>query len=107
MNKIFILHPLPFLLIILSPIMAIVWIPSLLRRLTGGKAELRADGATVREVIDQLEALHPGLKARLVEDGRLKPSFAVVVDGFSSDLGLRHPLTADSELHFVPALSGG
>ncbi|MCW1970377.1 MAG: MoaD/ThiS family protein [Anaerolineae bacterium] len=91
--------------------MVIVWIPSLLRRLTGGKAELRAelraDGATVREVIDQLEQTYPGLKARLVEDGRLKPSFAVVVDGVSSDLGLRQTLALNSELHFVPALSGG
>lgn len=87
--------------------MVIVWIPSLLRRLTGGKAELQAEGATVREVLDQLDLAYPGLKARLVEDGRLKPSFAVVVDGISSDLGLRQPLTPNSELHFVPALSGG
>lgn len=88
--------------------MAIVWIPSLLRSLTGGLSEVRAPGASVREVIEALEQTHPGLKARLVgEDGRLKPNLALVVDGVNSKQGLRHPLEENTEVHFVPAMSGG
>ena len=88
--------------------MAVVWIPSLLRSLTGGLSEVRASGATVREVIEALEQTHPGLKARLVgEDGRLKPNLALVVDGVNSKQGLRHPLEENTEVHFVPAMSGG
>ena len=91
--------------------MATVWIPSLLRSLTGGLAEVSVPGATVREVIDALEISHPGLKDRLVQmDGnltRLKPNIALVVDGVNSRQGLRHPLAEHSEVHFVPALSGG
>ena len=87
--------------------MATLWIPSLMRGLTGGLAEVRANGATVREAIDDLEVRYPGLKARLIGDERLKPNIALVVDGVSSRQGLRHPLTETSEVHFVPAISGG
>jgi molybdopterin converting factor small subunit len=87
--------------------MVTVWIPSLLRPLTGGRAQLMVAGATVREVVEQLEQLYPGIKARLVEDTQLKPSFAVVVDGWTSNEGLRQRLEVNSEVHFVPALAGG
>lgn len=87
--------------------MATVWIPSLLRGLTGGLSEVQARGLTVREVIDDLETRYPGLKARLLEDERLKPNIALVVDGVTSREGLRHPLSDTSEVHFVPAMSGG
>jgi membrane protein YqaA with SNARE-associated domain/molybdopterin converting factor small subunit len=89
--------------------MAVVWIPSLLRKLTGGLSEIRVPGATVREVIDALEAQHPGLKERLmlIDEDRLRPNIALVVDGISSRDGLRHALTETSEVHFVPAMAGG
>lgn len=87
--------------------MATVWIPSLLRGLTGGLSDIPARGLTVREVIDDLDARYPGLKARLVEGDRLKANIALVVDGVSSRQGLRHALTEASEVHFVPAMSGG
>ena len=84
-----------------------IWIPSLMRGLTGGLAEVRASGATVRDAIDDLETRYPGIKTRLTGDDRLKPNIALVVDGISSKQGLRHPLTEASEVHFVPAISGG
>lgn len=87
--------------------MATIWIPSLMRGLTGGLAEVRASGATVREIIDDLDARYPGLRARLMADDKLKPNIALVVDGVNSKQGLRHALTESSEVHFVPAISGG
>lgn len=87
--------------------MPTVFIPSLLRGLTGGAQHVRVAGATVREVIDALDEQYPGLKARLVEDGRLRRGVAVVVDGASTREGLRHRLDDGSEVHFVPAISGG
>ncbi len=87
--------------------MARVIIPSLLRELTGGRHEVEVEGATVREVIDNLEARFPGLRARLLDGDRLRPNLAVVVDGEVSALKLRHKVSADSEIHFMPALSGG
>jgi membrane protein YqaA with SNARE-associated domain/molybdopterin converting factor small subunit len=87
--------------------MAVVFIPSLLRKLTGGASEMRVAGATVREVVDALEASHPGIKARLVADDRLRPNIALVVDGVNSREGLRHALSDEAEVHFVPAMAGG
>lgn len=87
--------------------MATIWIPSLLRNFTGGLSAVPANGATVGEAIDDLDTRYPGIKARLVADDRLKPHLALVVDGATSKQGLRHPLTESSEVHFVPAISGG
>lgn len=87
--------------------MATIWIPSLLRNFTGGLSEVPANGTTVAEAIDDLESRYPGIKARLVAEGRLKPNLALVVDGTTSKQGLRHPLHETSEVHFVPAISGG
>lgn len=89
--------------------MAKVWIPSLLRGLTGGLAEVQASGTTVRQVIEDLDKRYPGIKLRLMDAGeeRLKPNLALVVDGVNSKQGLRHPVTDASEIHFVPAMSGG
>jgi molybdopterin synthase sulfur carrier subunit len=87
--------------------MPTVWIPSLLRDLTGGQDTLTVPGETVGQVIENLDARYPGVRARLCEQGMLKPNIAVVVDGQASRRGLRHRLAESSEVHFVPAISGG
>ena len=45
-----------------------VRIPTILRSYTGGSAEVAAQGATLADVIEDLEANHPGLRARLLDD---------------------------------------
>ncbi len=87
--------------------MPVVWIPPLLRELTGGQESARVPGQTVRQVIEHLEKTYPGIRARLCEGDRLRPGLSVVVDGAVSRRGLAHPLDEASEVHFVPAVSGG
>ena len=87
--------------------MPVVWVPGLLQDLTGGQDRIVAPGETVGQLIEALEARYPGLKARLLEDGRLRPGIAVVVDGEVSARRLRHRLAETSEIHFLPAISGG
>jgi sulfur-carrier protein len=87
--------------------MARVWIPSLLRPLTGGLAEVDVPGATVGAVVRELETRFPGIGARLADGDRLRAGLGVAVDGTVSSLGLRQPLLPASELIFVSALSGG
>ena len=86
--------------------MAVVWIPVLLRDLTDGQAQVTVPGETVRQVIAQLEKAYPGIEARLCEGGRLRSNISVV-DGRVSSQRLRHKLTETSEVHFLPAISGG
>ena len=91
---------------IITP-MPVIFIPSLLRDLTGGQESVQVAGTTVREVIESLETRYPGVKARLYDGDRLRPGIAVVVGGAVSSQRLRHKLSENSEVHFLPALSGG
>ncbi len=87
--------------------MASVWIPALLRSLTGGQATVSATGTSVLALIDDLDTRYPGLRARLVDGDRLRPGLAVVVDGKTGRLRLREPVAKGSEVHFVATISGG
>lgn len=87
--------------------MAEVHIPAMLREWTGGQSTVEASGATVRQVIDDLDRRWPGIGDRLTEGGRLRPNLAVAVDGEVSPLGLREEVTPSSEVHFVAAIKGG
>ena len=87
--------------------MPVVWFPAQLRELVGGQQSLSIEGATVRQVIDNLERRYPGLHARLCEGDQLRSSIAVVIDGRTSTLKLRQRLEETSEVHFVFSISGG
>lgn len=87
--------------------MAVVFVPALLRDLTGGVDSVTLPGQTVREVIEQLDDRCPGVKARLMTGDQLRPDIAVVVDGAVTRRRLRHRLEENSEVHFLPAISGG
>ena len=86
--------------------MATVFIPAMMQNLTGGVTQLHVEANTVRAILNTLEERFPGFKDRLLQNGQLRPDIAVAVDGeFAVDLIERvHP---DSEVHFVPPISGG
>ena len=87
--------------------MAEVWIPGLLRGLCRGSDTVQAAGLTLGEVIDALEAVCPGIRARLVKDRDIADGLAVVVDGEIKRRGLNQPIKPDSEIVFLPAVEGG
>src|SRR6478752_1201438 len=49
-----------------------VRVPTTLRTLTGGKSEVEVEGATVGEVINNLESTHPGFADRLLDENGLR-----------------------------------
>ena len=89
--------------------MAEVWIPPKLQELTAGNQQVQVEGSTVRRVINNLEALHPGIKEYLVDqvEDDLIPGLAVVIDGEVSQLGMLDKVGESSEVHFLPAIGGG
>ena len=87
--------------------MAVVYIPPLLQGLTGGEDALMVEGATVGELVDNLERAYPGIRARLVDQDRLRPNIRVAIDGQVSRLGLLEHVTPACEVHFVAAIAGG
>ena len=84
-----------------------VFIPALMRKLSGGKDRTTATGATLRAIVDDLERQFPGFRDRVVEDNDLAGSVAVSVNGEIITGGLSESIPADSEIHFVPAIGGG
>ena len=89
--------------------MAEVWIPPKLQELTAGNQQVQVEGSTVRRLINNLEALHPGIKEYLVDqvEDDLIPGLAVVIDGEGSQLGMLDKVGESSEVHFLPAIGGG
>jgi len=67
----------------------------------GEDGQLRLEAESVRGLLRLLEARYPGLRSRL-EQG-----IAVAIDGDIHADALLEPLTADSEVCFVPAIEGG
>ncbi len=65
------------------------------------------EGRTVRQIINNLDASYPGMKARLVDNDRIIPGMAVIVDGEVSRLGLLQRVSEENEIHFLPAIGGG
>ena len=89
--------------------MPAVWIPTIMQKLTGGIQVVQVEGSTVRQIINNLEVLYPGTKARLYdpEEDELLPGVAAIVDGDVTQLGLLEKVNEDSEVHFLPAIGGG
>ena len=87
--------------------MALVFIPSLMQELSNGKERVVVEGNTVRQIIENLEESYPGFRERLIDQNRVKPNIAVAIDGEITPLGLIGKVSEASEVHFLPAISGG
>ena len=87
-----------------------VRIPTILRTYTGGDSEVSATGATLAEVLDDLDAKFPGVKGRVVdEDGKLRRFVNVYVGNddvrFLDDLAT--PTPDGIQVSVIPAVAGG
>jgi len=87
-----------------------VKIPTQLRNLTGGSSEVEASGATLAQVFDDLEARHPGIKERLVDDSGALRRFVNVYLG-DEDIrfleGLETEVAEGGSVSIIPAVAGG
>ena len=87
-----------------------VRIPTPLRSLTANQEEVEAGGATVRELIDDLEARYPGMKERLCDkDGKPRGFVNIYVN--QQDVrflqGEDTALAEGDEVSIIPAIAGG
>lgn len=85
-------------------------IPSALRSLTGGLADVDTTATTVRDAIAELDRRFPGIAARILDGGGgVKPFIRIFVG--SEDIGgltgLDTPLGERDELAIIPAIAGG
>ncbi|MEE1929659.1 MoaD/ThiS family protein [Streptomyces sp. TRM 70351] len=87
-----------------------VRIPTILRTYTGGKSEVPAEGATLAEVLADLEKNHTGIGARVLDDtGKLRRFVNVYVndDDVRFAEGLATPVPDGAGVSIIPAVAGG
>jgi molybdopterin converting factor small subunit len=87
-----------------------VRIPTPLRPLVGGRAQVTTNGATVAEVIGALASEAPQLRAQLLsDDGKLRSFVNLYLNGedVRSRSGLDTTIADGDELTIVPAIAGG
>lgn len=87
-----------------------VRIPAQIRRLYGAPARATVAAATVRDAVQALDALYPGMGERLTEPGgHMRRWVNIFVDNEDiRDLaGVETPLRAGAEVTIVPSIAGG
>ena len=89
---------------------ATVRIPTILRPYTDGASEVAADGGTLAEVLESLEASHPGIRARVLDDdGAIRRFVNVYVndDDVRFAEGLATATPDGASISIIPAVAGG
>jgi molybdopterin synthase sulfur carrier subunit len=89
--------------------MALVRLSTPLRRFTDGKPEVEADGATLSELLTDLNTKFPGIGEKVLKDGEIQRFVNVYVDNEDVRLGegLETKLASNSVVSILPAVSGG
>jgi molybdopterin converting factor small subunit len=87
-----------------------VRVPTTLRPITSGASEVAVEGATLGEVLANLEHAHPGFRDRLFdEEGNLRRFVNVFVsdDDVRFLQGLETPVPDGETVSIIPAVAGG
>jgi molybdopterin synthase sulfur carrier subunit len=90
-----------------------VRIPTILRTYTGGEKAVDATGSTLAALIEDLEANHPGIKERLIEDKDGQDDLRRFVNVYVNDEdvrftgGLEAELADGDQVVVLPAVAGG
>ncbi len=80
-----------------------------LQKIVGGRRSVQGEGASVGELLDDLESRYPGLKGQLITDGQIHR----FVNIYLNDEDIRFldrldtPLKEGDTLSILPALAGG
>jgi molybdopterin converting factor small subunit len=84
-----------------------VKIASPLRSYTNGDARVNAEGATVNDVLANLEHRFPGMRFRMIdEQNRIRKHIRLFVNTREVK-GLNEPVQSADTVHLICALSGG
>jgi molybdopterin converting factor small subunit len=87
-----------------------VRVPTILRTYTGGDSEVSAEGATLGDVLEDLDRRHSGIKARILDDqGELRRFVNVYVgnDDVRFLDGLATATPDGAQVSVIPAVAGG
>ena len=89
---------------------ASVRVPTILRTYTDDASEVEAKGATLAELLDDLEANYPGIRARILDDhGKVRRFVNVYVgdEDVRFEKGLQTEIADGAKVSIIPAVAGG
>ena len=84
-------------------------IPTVLRKFTDGESRVQANGTTLRDVLADLEASHPGITKNVVDGDSLYRFINVFVNEADARLngGLEVGISDGDTVRILPAVAGG
>jgi sulfur-carrier protein len=87
-----------------------VRVPTPLRRFTAGNGAVTATGTSIKDVINDLENRHPGMRERLLDDkGEIRRFVNIYLNG--DDVRFLDQLNSTvkdgDDISIVPAIAGG
>jgi len=84
-----------------------VALPTPLADYVDGRREVQAEGASLAELLADLDRRHPGIRFRIVDErGAIRPHIKIFVNRVQAQ-ALDLPLAPGDEVRVVAALSGG
>lgn len=86
-----------------------VRIPTILRTYTGGAKAVEGSGATLNELLNNLDAAHGGIRERLVDGEKLRRFVNVYLNDEDVRFlgGLETPVKDGDTVTVLPAVAGG
>jgi molybdopterin converting factor small subunit len=84
-----------------------VLIPSPLRSYTGNRSQVAAAGATVAELLDDLDRRYPGIRFRMIDEQDAIRSHIKIFVNRQQVKGVDAPVAASDEVIIITAISGG
>lgn len=89
---------------------ATIFVPTPLRKITGGQGKIQVNASTLQEAIERAEATYPGFRERVLDaDGEVKRFINVFVNGVDIRKlqGRETPVHDGDEVAVIPAMAGG
>jgi molybdopterin synthase sulfur carrier subunit len=90
--------------------MATIFVPTPLRKVTGGQGKIQVRAETLQQAFDAAENTYPGFRERILDtDGEIKRFINVFVNGVDVRKlqGRATPVNEDDQVAVIPAMAGG
>ena len=87
-----------------------VRIPAPLRKLTKDQATVETTGATIADVLTDLEKNYPGIRERICDEtGQVRRFINIFINGDDIRFkdGIKTAVATDAEISIIPAIAGG
>jgi sulfur-carrier protein len=84
-----------------------VFVPTQLRSYTSGRAEVAATGATLGDVLADLDSQFPGFRFRVIDEQDRVRRHIILFVGLERQESLATEIADGVDVHIIGALSGG